>query len=115
MSKRFQSPKFIWWIVIPLCIIYLFLMVHWPYAIPFKYLGSFGELTYHLISNYRFLLLIILWSTLIAHIYEALVARQICQQLNIDQQSTYLWIIQTFILGYPSLIILKRYTRQGLW
>ena len=115
MSRRFQSPKFIWWIIIPLCIIYLFLMVHWPYAIPFNYLGSFGDLTYYLISNYRFLLLIIFWSTLIAHIYEAFVARRICQQLNIDQESTYLWIIQTFILGLPSLLILKNYTRRGLW
>ncbi len=74
-------------------------MVHWPYAIPFDYLGSFGEYTYYVISNYRLLLFLILWSTFLAHIYEAFVARRICQQLNIDQESTYLWMIQTFILG----------------
>jgi len=100
MSKSFESPKLIWWIFIPACIIYLFLMVHWPYAIPFDYLGAFGELSYYLISNYRILLLLILWSTFLAHIYEAFVARQICRQLNIDQESTYLWIIQTLILGF---------------
>ncbi len=99
MSKQFQSPKLIWWIVIPICIIYLFLMVHWPYAIPFNYLSYFGELSHYVISNYRFLLFIILWSIFLAHFYEALVAHRICQQLNIDQNSTYLWMIQTFILG----------------
>jgi len=100
MSKYFQSPKLIWWIIIPICIIYLFLMVHWPYAIPFNYLGFFGELSHYFISNYRLLLFIILWSVFLAHFYEALVARRICQQLNIDQKSTYLWMIQTFILGF---------------
>jgi hypothetical protein len=99
MSRNFESPRFFWWIIIPLSIIYLFLMVHWPYAIPFDYLGSFGEYTYYVISNYRLLLFLILWSTFLAHIYEAFVARRICQQLNIDQESTYLWMIQTFILG----------------
>ena len=99
MSKLYQSPKLIWWIIIPLCIIYLFLMVHWPYVIPFRYMGPFGELCYYLISNFRLLLFLILWITLIAHFYEALVASRICRQLNIDQESTYLWIIQTFILG----------------
>jgi hypothetical protein len=105
MGKSFESPKLIWWIIIPISIIYLFLMVHWPYAIPFRYLGSFGELTYYLISNYRLLLLIILWSIFIAHIYEAFVARRICRQLNIDQTSTNLWIIQTLILGFKLFLL----------
>lgn len=105
MDRRFQSPRLFWWIVIPACIIYLFLMVHWPYAIPFHYLGPLGELTYYWISNYRLLLFIVLWSTFLAHVYEAFVARRICQQLNIDQQSTYLWMIQTFILGIVHLLV----------
>jgi hypothetical protein len=99
MSKRFETPKLFWWIVIPIAIIYLFLMVHWPYVIPFGYLGIFGEFSHYLISNYRILLFLVLWSTIIAHTYEAIAARRICRQLNIDQESTYLWMIQTFILG----------------
>ncbi|CAF0742110.1 unnamed protein product [Adineta ricciae] len=115
MKKNFESPKFIWWLVVPTCAILLFLMVHWPYAIPFHSLGALGQFLYHLISNYRLILLFIFWSVFLAHIYEAFAARQICRQLNIDQESTYLWMIQTFILGYPSLRILKGYSRRGLW
>ncbi|CAF3182620.1 unnamed protein product [Rotaria socialis] len=115
MSKVFESPKLIWWIIIPTCIVYLFLMAHWPYPIPFRYLGPFGDFCYYLISNYRILLCLILWATVIAHLFEAIAARQICLQLNIDQDSTYLWMIQTFILGYPSLSILQGYKRRGLW
>ena len=100
MRKFYQSPRFIWWIIIPTCIIYLVLLVYWPYIIPFDYMGLFGQLSYYLISNYRLLLFIVLWATFFAHLYEALVARRICHQLNIDQELTYLWIIQTFILGY---------------
>jgi hypothetical protein len=49
---------------------------------------------------------------IVAHVYEAILARRICQTLNIDQGSTLLWTIQTFILGFPSLRILKGYARQ---
>jgi len=79
-------------------------MVHWPYVIPFKSLGPFGEYSYYLISNYRLLLFIILWSIFLVHIYEAFNARQICRQLNIDQELTYLWIIQTLIIGLEIFI-----------
>ena len=104
MSKRFQSTSWILWIILPTIIIYWFLMVHWPYAIPFRYLGPLGRLTYYLISNYRFLLFIAFWSMILAHLYEAFVARRICQQLNIDSQSTKLWIIQTFVIGIINLL-----------
>ncbi|CAF2144529.1 unnamed protein product [Rotaria magnacalcarata] len=97
MSKVFESPILIWWIIIP------------------TYLGLFGDFCYYLISNYRILLCLILWATVTAHLFEAIAARQICLQLNIDQDSTYLWMIQTFILGYPSLSILQGYKRRGLW
>jgi polyferredoxin len=106
MPPRFQSPKLVWWMIIPLCILYFFLLVHWPYVIPFDYLGVVGEFSYYLISNYRFLLFIILWSTFLAHISEAFVARRICRQLNIDQESTYLWMIQTLILGFESFLVI---------
>jgi len=108
----FEVSHPLWWIIIPPAFLYLILLTYWPYIIPFSYLGPFGEFTHYLVSNYRLLLVIIVWSALIAHVYEAYIARRICQRLNIDQISTRLWIIQTVILGYPSLSILKQYARE---
>ncbi len=102
MSKRFQSPNLFWWIFLPGAFIILFLLAHYPDVIPFNYLGLFGIFLSYLASNYRMALVIVFWGTIIAHIYEAILARRICQKLKIDQQSTRLWTIQTFILGFYS-------------
>ena len=112
MSKKFQSANLIWWTIIPGSIILLFLLSYTPNIVPYRSLGVFGSILSYLTLNYRIFLMIVLWSTIIAHGYEAILARRICQQLNIDQQSTFYWIIQTFIIGFPSLTILKGYIRQ---
>ena len=107
MNKGFQSPNLFWWITIPPTFFIAFLLAHYPHVIPFNNLGIIGYLL-----NYRLLLIIGFWAGIIAHVYEAILARRICQKLNIDQVSTFLWTIQTFIIGFPSLIILKGYARQ---
>jgi uncharacterized membrane protein YjjB (DUF3815 family) len=99
MSHRFESPALLWWILIPTAILYLILLAHWPSVLPFAYLGTLGELSQYLVSNYRILLVTVVWATIIAHVYEAFVARGICRKLNIDRMSTLLWVVQTFILG----------------
>ena len=90
-------------------------MVHWPYVIPFQWLGPFGELSHYCISNYRSLLFLAFWSTILVHGYQARVAHRLCQRLNLDAQSTRLWTLQTLILGYASLVILERGARRALW
>ncbi|UJR32348.1 hypothetical protein I4U23_019811 [Adineta vaga] len=112
MTNRFQSPHLFWWIIICGGISITFLLAHYPHVIPMNSLGVLGSFLSSLVVNYRLLLILTFWATVIAHAYEALLARHICQQLHIDQISTCLWMIQTFILGFPSLMILKGYVRQ---
>jgi hypothetical protein len=112
MSKGFQSPKLFWWITILPAFIIAFLLAHYPNVIPFNSLSVIGNLLSYLVLNYRLYLIIGVWATIIAHAYEAILARRICQKLNIGQFSTFLWTIQTFIIGFPSLMILKGYVRQ---
>jgi hypothetical protein len=112
MSKNFQSPSLFWWILIPGAFFIGLLFAHYPNVIPFQDLGDLGVFLSYLVTNYRMFFIIGIWALIVAHVYEAILARRICQTLNIDQGSTLLWTIQTFILGYPSLRILKGYARQ---
>ncbi len=95
MSKQFQLANPLWWVIIPGGFVIIFLLAFYPDVIPFS----------HFVSNYRTLLIIVLWSIVIAHLFEALIARRICQRLTIDSQSTLLWVIQTFVLGILILYI----------
>lgn len=103
MSKRFQTPNIFWWLSIVGAIFLIFLLAHYPNVIPYSNLSIVGDYLLNLVTNYRTLLIIVFWSTVIAHAYEAILARRICQELKIDQQSTLLWTIQTFILGKKNI------------
>lgn len=131
MSKGFQSAGLVPWIIGPVVVITLFLLGHYPNVIPYGNLSVVGDLLLYLVSNYRTPLIVVFWAIVVAHAYEAILARRICSKLKIDQQSTLLWTIQTFILGryffffgdlyllilfflgFPSLKILKGYLRQS--
>jgi type IV secretory pathway TrbL component len=102
MSNRFQSANLFWWIIIPGAFIIWFLLSYYPHVIPLSYLGVLGNFLSYLVSNHCRVLIIGFWVTILAHVYEAIVAYRICQKLKIDQQSTFLWTIQTFILGFYS-------------
>ena len=112
MSQGFQSSALVWWLTIPAAIVFSCLMAHFPSVIPFGSLGIVGSFLLHLVTHYRPLVIVAFWATIVAHIYEARIAHRICRDLRMAQGSTLMWMTQTFILGYPSLKILKSYVRQ---
>lgn len=112
MSHGFQASALVWWLTIPAAIAFSCLMAHFPSVIPFGSLSIVGSFLFHLVTYYRPLVIVAFWATIVAHVYEASIAHRICRDLRMAQVSTYLWMTQTFILGYPSLRILKSYVRQ---
>lgn len=112
MGKVFQSPHIFYWITFPTTIIFVFLLAHYPHILPLNYLGPFGSFLSDLVANYQVLLIVVIWATIIAHVYEAFIARRICRKLRLDQQSTALWMIQTFLIGFPSLLLLRGYLQH---
>lgn len=96
MSKNFQLVNRLWWVIIPGAFVIIFILAFYPNVIP---LG-------HFVSNYRTLLIIVLWAIVVAHALEALVALRICRKRKSDSQSTILWMIQTFIIGLLILYFL---------
>ena len=97
---------------IPAAIAFAYLLAHQPQLIPFERLGVIGGFFQYLVNHYALLPIIAFWATVVAHIYEAILARGMCQKLKMSSTSTLGWMIQTFILGYPSLKILREYIRQ---
>ena len=112
MRKGFQSVGAIWWLTIPTAIVFSALLAHYSSIIPFEQLRFVGSVMQYFNNHYHPLVVIAFWATIIAHIYEASLARRMCQKLRMDSTTTSLWMIQTFIIGYPSLKILKEYLRQ---
>lgn len=100
MRSYFKTPNIFWWILIPGVFTILLLALYYPHIVPLTYFGAPGRLLSNIVSRYPTALLIGLWATVIAHGFEAMIARSICRMLNLDNTATLLWIIQTFILGF---------------
>lgn len=98
MGKQFQLVNILWWILIPGAFTVIFLLAYYPSII--HLVGSGDAVS--LVSRYRMLLVVVFWSTVVAHAYETILAWRVCQKFKIDQGSTVLWILQTFILGFFS-------------
>ena len=109
----FRSPHPLWYLLCDGGLLYLTLLTFFPNRLPYQYLGWFGTWTNYLAYHQHYLLLLIFISALIAHVYESIIARQICLRLNLNSFCTSLWIIQTLLLGYPSLGILKKHAEKN--
>uniref|UniRef100_A0A915PNN6 Transmembrane protein 254 n=1 Tax=Setaria digitata TaxID=48799 RepID=A0A915PNN6_9BILA len=100
----FISPHPIWWILIPAALSINFMAwydAHWfrQFGLPGKFLEFLGT---------RFPLLPVITNllALIVHLGESFFAMKLCVTLNMSPNNRMKWMLQTFILGYPSLRIL---------
>ncbi|CAL2050579.1 unnamed protein product [Caenorhabditis brenneri] len=107
MSDFFKTPQLFWWFVIvpALGINYL------SYANPNAalHIPLIGSLVHKIGTDFHFFTVVTNLFALVAHAGEALYALYLCHKANISFASTAKWVLQTFILGFPSLSILSRY------
>jgi hypothetical protein len=108
----FQSVNPLWYIACDGGLLQLGILTFWPNLTPYEYLGLFGQFNKYLAYNHHSLLLIIFWIAIFLHIFEAILARQLCQRLNIDSKNSRKWFIQTLLLGYVSLGKLRQHAAK---
>ncbi|CAF0918832.1 unnamed protein product [Didymodactylos carnosus] len=108
----FRSPNPFWCFVIPVLIVYLTLCAYWPDILPFHKLGYLGTFSSYLVLNHRLIVVLIFWAILACHIYESVLAANYSSKANLNRKSINLWSFQTFVLGYPSLRLVKCYLRD---
>jgi hypothetical protein len=108
----FQAVNPLWYLACDGGLLQLAILTFWKNIMPYDYLGFFGRFTKYLAFNYHSLLLTIFWIAIFLHVFEALIARRLCQKLKIDSQNSRKWFIQTLLLGYVSLGKLRRYAAK---
>nr|CDP99457.1 BMA-DHS-29, isoform a [Brugia malayi] len=101
MNDFFKSPHLMWWILVPVALLINFVSLF--YFCLFGVSGKFLELL-----GVRFPSFFIATNlfALIAHLGESMYSLKLCNLLRISRNNTLKWMLQTFILGYPSLRIL---------
>ncbi|EJD75637.1 hypothetical protein LOAG_17259 [Loa loa] len=109
MNDFFKSPHLIWWILVPVALLINFMTwydAHWfgQFGMPGKFLELLGSRFPSFFTATNIL-------ALIAHFGESLYSLKLCDLLHISRNNALKWMLQTFILGYPSLqILLNRNT-----
>lgn len=80
-----------------------------PDSILLDYYGPLGKLGRHLAYNHHGLLQLILIGAVAAHAGEAIYARSISIKKGLTSSAANKWMIQTFLIGFPSLLVLVPY------
>ncbi|CAI2357437.1 unnamed protein product [Caenorhabditis sp. 36 PRJEB53466] len=107
MSEYFKTPSIVWWLVIvPALAINYIAHANPEAALSIPVIGS---LVHNIGINYPLFTLLTNIFALVAHAGEALYALYLCHEANISFAATAKWVVQTFILGFPSLSILSRF------
>ncbi|CAB3400344.1 unnamed protein product [Caenorhabditis bovis] len=108
MAEYFRSPHLGWWMVIVPGLIINYLAYANPNLLqPFPVIGQIAA---NIGKNYHNITILTNLFALAAHVGEALYSLKLCKQSNLGFASTAKWFIQTFIVGFPSLSILRAYT-----
>ena len=107
MAAYFKTPHLLWWLAIPLAMGLNFVAWWNVSLISPVYLGPVGRFAIWLGREQPGVVYGLNVFTLVAHIAEASVAALL--SLSKGTRATLRWTLQTFILGFPSLIILLRY------
>ncbi|KAL7077335.1 hypothetical protein ACQ4LE_003052 [Meloidogyne hapla] len=107
-NDYFESAEIFWFILIPPAMLLIFLAYINPELINLNLLSFIGQIAYKIGTEYPQLLLFINILAWIAHITEASFALNLSDSLHLTHKSSFLWFLQTLLLGYPSLRILLR-------
>jgi hypothetical protein len=105
----FQAVNPLWYLACDGGLLQLAILTFWKDTTPYEYLGFFGRFMKYLAFNQHPLLVTVFWISIFLHVFEAILARRLCQKLKIDPKNSQKWFIQTLLLGYVSLGKLRRY------
>ncbi|KAM4607258.1 transmembrane protein 254 isoform 1-T1 [Polymixia lowei] len=84
-----------------------------PEKIPFEYLGSYGTFCIYLVDNHADLMYKGWWAAFAIHVFEALIAMNVCSKKGIDNMAVRcLWFVQTLLFGFASLGLLLKYNPE---
>lgn len=107
-DESFKSlPALLWVIMIGVITLYE-VVCYQPSLLPCDSLGHFGDRICYIANGYHSALEIGFWVLGCIHLVEAIYAGSICRELNLETEAQIKWLLQTFVLGFPSLRLLLK-------
>ncbi|KAM4607259.1 transmembrane protein 254 isoform 2-T2 [Polymixia lowei] len=109
----FKRTSLFWMVTVTLAVGYFTCIVFAPEKIPFEYLGSYGTFCIYLVDNHADLMYKGWWAAFAIHVFEALIAMNVCSKKGIDNMAVRcLWFVQTLLFGFASLGLLLKYNPE---
>lgn len=105
----FTYPKPVEGVIVAVSMFLLYLSLFKPDSPLLDYYGPLGTLGRYLNKNHMGLMQFILVGALAAHFGESVYAGVLCRRKRLNILPTVLWMLQTFVIGFPSLLQLTAY------
>ncbi|KAJ7390694.1 hypothetical protein OS493_023407 [Desmophyllum pertusum] len=103
---------------IPLTIVIVLLMILFWFVcykidvLPLYALGPLGQFVSYLANDHLKILRLCFRFALMAHFLEAVFAYRISRRMNFSRVTSFKWMFQTALVGFPSLGLLLRYRKD---
>ncbi|XP_067045529.1 transmembrane protein 254-like [Acropora muricata] len=116
-AKRFEGdyyrlPPFVLSIVIVISLVFFWLVCYDTSAIPLDAMGPFGKFVLYLTANHLKMLKLGFRFVLMIHVMEAGFAYRICRRMKFSRGTSFKWLIQTAVVGFPSLGLILRHRKE---
>lgn len=108
----FTYPRPIEGTIIAVSMVLFYLSLYSPDSSLLDYFGPLGDLGRYLNKNHLRVLHVILVAAVASHVGESVYAGVLCRRKHLNTLPTVLWMLQTFVIGFPSLLQLVAY-KQG--
>ncbi|CAJ0577407.1 unnamed protein product, partial [Mesorhabditis spiculigera] len=108
MPDYFETPSILWWSIIPGALVINFYAWYQPEALDIFPLSP----ACHIGQVYPSFVIATNIFALVAHLGEAIYALLLCETVRFTFACRLKWFVQTFILGFPSLSLLKSYVSK---
>lgn len=83
-----------------------------PSIIQYGYFGPVGDFLHYLAYNHQSLLRLGFVTACLVHFGEASYGLMLCRRANVSTKDQLLWFIQTLLLGFPSLVPMKKILKE---
>lgn len=108
----YRMPPVLLSIFIVGAIVFFWLICYDSDAVPLHAMGSFGKFVLYLMANHMKMLRLGFRFLVMVHVMEGGFAYRICRRMNFSRATSFKWLVQTAVVGFPSLGLLLRYRKE---
>ncbi|XP_046853597.1 transmembrane protein 254-like isoform X2 [Xenia sp. Carnegie-2017] len=114
LGKKFRSVSLFEWMLGISWIVSHGVLSFFPKVLPCQQLGEMGDVFCYYVKEYNYLIKVVYIAVIAIHVLESLYSWVLSSNLGCSLWDQMKWFLQTFIVGYFSLSIIRKMNNEQM-